>query len=530
MKKTYPIQIQFLAIILLALLLIAVFIGGFSIYEIGEHVRTSAEELIAVKSEQEADAVNHVFGGMEKSVKMMESYVLAILKSEADLIDPEKQAHLIGEADELFSEIAERTDGALAYYMHFAPNVGNGTAGLFYSKEKGAEGFVRLTPTDLSRYSKEDRERVGWFWVPYETGSAVWLEPYRNQSSDLRLISYVVPMYVGNTFIGVVGMDFDYTALTERVSAIKIYDNGFAYLEKDGQIAYHKDLAEGSPLPKRTLQVTKELKNGMNLVVTADQNDIRQIQYDVGRKLLVVTAGLTLLFLLLMLLLVHRLVSPLKKLTKAAEKLAENDYDIEVVHSRTREIELLSTTFEHMTDELREHNRLQHMLAYRDSLTGLRNANSYKAWATDFDQEIKDGPVELFGVMVLDINNLKETNDRYGHDVGNKLIVATAEMIAGIFKRSPVFRIGGDEFLIILQARDLQRFAALLDKFQAESQTVSVFAEDRSIPVSVAYGTAIFDPDQDESFVDVFNRADDIMYEKKREMKSQSPTDTIENA
>ena len=136
----------------------------------------------------------------------------------------------------------------------------------------------------------------------------------------------------------------------------------------------------------------------------------------------------------------------------------------------------------------------------------------------DFDDEIKTKSTD-FGVMVLDINYLKETNDRYGHDVGNKLIVRSAGIISTTFKRSPVFRIGGDEFLVILQNRDLENLEALLGIFDRECSETTVNIEDKTIPVSIAKGFARYIPEKDTSFVDVFNRADDAMYENKREIK-----------
>ena len=76
-------------------------------------------------------------------------------------------------------------------------------------------------------------------------------------------------------------------------------------------------------------------------------------------------------------------------LTEAAKILAEGNYDVEVVHSDTYEIKLLSTAFENMTLHLREHERQQHLLAYRDTLTGLRNPTSYNAWVANFDEQIQ---------------------------------------------------------------------------------------------------------------------------------------------
>ena len=121
--------------------------------------------------------------------------------------------------------------------------------------------------------------------------------------------------------------------------------------------------------------------------------------------------------------------------------------------------------------------------------------------------------------MVFDINYLKETNDRYGHDVGNKLIVSAARVISDIFKRSPVFRIGGDEFLVILKNRDLDDVKELLKIFDEECLYKSVDTDKESIPVSIAKGFARYDSGKDTNFIDVFNKADDAMYENKRKIK-----------
>jgi diguanylate cyclase (GGDEF)-like protein len=215
---------------------------------------------------------------------------------------------------------------------------------------------------------------------------------------------------------------------------------------------------------------------------------------------------------------VKKIVHPLKKLTDASVKLSNGDYDVEITHSDTHEIKLLSTAFENMALHLKEHEKLQHLLAYRDSLTGLRNTNSYWTWITDFDKEIETKEI-VFGVIVFDINYLKETNDRYGHDVGNKLIVSAAHIISSIFKRSPVFRIGGDEFAVILQNRDLDEKDALLKIFDEECLSKSVDTDKESIPVSIAKGFARYDSEKDTNFIDVFNKADDAMYENKRKIK-----------
>ena len=335
------------------------------------------------------------------------------------------------------------------------------------------------------------------------------------------MISFVIPMYYQNEFMGVVGMDFDYHILLDKISNIKIYENGYAHLEKDGEVLYycadHTKLVETVPNPD-DFRVVSRLRNGMDLVVTADHDDIRSIRREVLLKLIITTIILTASLSCIVIILVRKIVRPIKTLTEAAEKLAQNDYHINICHSNTKEIIQLNATFQHMTEQLREREKLQHMLAYRDALTGLRNTTAYKAWVNDFEKERQENTLE-FGVAVLDMNFLKETNDRYGHDVGNQLIVAAARIISDTFKRSPVFRIGGDEFVVILQNRDLHHYDELIQKLCRDCDEEMLMAGEQRIPVSIAYGSAVYDPLIDNSFMDVFNRADDAMYKQKRKMK-----------
>jgi diguanylate cyclase (GGDEF)-like protein len=221
---------------------------------------------------------------------------------------------------------------------------------------------------------------------------------------------------------------------------------------------------------------------------------------------------------LLVIFLVKRIVNPLKVLTDASIKLSKGNYDIEIDHSKIREINLLSTAFENMAVNLREHKNLQHRLAHRDSLTGLRNTTSYNGWVSEFDRRIRDGGIS-FGLAVLDINGLKEINDTYGHILGNELIKTASQIICDTFKKSPVFRIGGDEFCVILQNRDLSDINNLFESFESKCENTCIDKDNVTLRISVAKGFSVFDPDKDTKFSDVFERADTAMYRNKKLMK-----------
>ena len=519
--KRKSIQFKFLATVISAMLVVTIFIGGISIYEVDLFVQRQTENFIKVSCSNEATQINDVFGDMEKSVRIMESYVQDFVESESDIKDRDKLNKIIKSAERMFADVAKNTSGVIAYYLRFAPEISDGKTGLFYSKTNRNDEIIYIEPTDLFLYDKEDTEHVGWFWKPYEAGEPVWMEPYYNQNNNIMMISYVIPMYYMNQFIGVVGMDFDYQALSDKVHEIKIYEHGFAHLEMDGVVIHHKNNESGlysSDMSEEYMRVSEELVNGMKLVLSASYDDISQIRYEIAFKILFVVLFFVAVFIVIVSLVIRKIVHPLKKLTNASLELSKGNYDVEISHSDTYEIKLLSTAFEKMIIHLHEHQKLQHFLAYRDSLTGLRNTTSYKSWVTDFNKEMQSKTVE-FGVIVLDINYLKETNDEYGHGAGNKLIITASKIISDTFKRSPVFRIGGDEFLVILQNRDLEERGELFNKFDTECANMYIEIDTDKIPVSIAKGFTKYDPEKDLEFIDVFNRADDLMYKNKRKIK-----------
>ena len=283
--KTYSIRFRFLATVILAMLAITVFIGGLSIYEVDSYIQDQSKGFVEATCVNEGEQINSSLKSMEKSVKIMESYLMEFFESEDDVADRELQKKVITSADLMFYDVTKHTSAtnAVSYYFRLDPAISDGKTGLFYSKLNGTGEFVSFEPTDLSIYDKSDVEHVGWFWQPFEAQQPVWMKPYYNQNNNVLMISYVIPMYYGETFIGVVGMDFDYMALEKQVQEIQIYENGFAHLEMDGAvISNHRSDAD----PKNYLSVSKELVNGMTLVLSASYDDIRQIRYDIAFKIL----------------------------------------------------------------------------------------------------------------------------------------------------------------------------------------------------------------------------------------------------
>lgn len=512
------IRFRFLATVILAMLAITVFIGGLSIYEVDNYIQVQSKNFVSVSCVNEGERINNSLKNMEKSVEIMKSYLMEFFDSEADVEDRDLQQKAIKSAEQMFNDVAKHTStkDAISYYFRLDPAISDSKSGLFYSKLDGGNEFIALEPTDLAIYGKDDTEHVGWFWQPYEAKTSVWMKPYYNQNNNAWMFSYVIPMYCGEKFIGIVGMDFDYAALENQVQGIKIYENGFAHLEMDGVvISGDKSKADS----KDYLSVSKELVNGMTLVLSASHEDIRQIRYKIGFKILFTVVILSVLFTLIVTFVVKKISDPLNKLTNAAVKLADGNYDVEIEPSGLREIKLLSTAFKNMAVHLQERENLLYLSANRDSMTGLQNTAAYVSWVAQFDKKIENGEAD-FGVVMFDLNDLKKTNDIYGHEMGNKLIITSAKIISDVFKRSPVFRIGGDEFVVVLQNNDLENRDELFELFDFRCQ--NTFIADTQDPIRIAIGFSCFERGEDRQFADVFKRADSAMYENKRLMKSKS--------
>ena len=159
--------------------------------------------------------------------------------------------------------------------------------------------------------------------------------------------------------------------------------------------------------------------------------------------------------------------------------------------------------------------RSARQLAYRDPLTGVKSKHAYTEAVAGIDTRIETGGLESFSVAVFDLNGLKTVNDMQGHDAGDRYIVSACRMICDYFKHSPVFRIGGDEFAAILEGEDYLNRAQIAEEFNRKIDG----NQKKGDNVVVSLGIAEYRRGEDENYQAVFDRADQIMYERKRELK-----------
>ncbi|MGN0507120.1 MAG: methyl-accepting chemotaxis protein [Lachnospiraceae bacterium] len=213
-------------------------------------ISSDAKEKMRILSEVEATKLNATILRIEQSVHALSKVVMQDFDFDSFKKSKSYADEYTAQIQELAGKLAEGTEGGVTFYVRYNPKYSNPTSGIFASRNSDDEAFAFLTPTDFSMYEEGDVEHVGWYYIPVQNGAAMWMEPYLNANINVYMISYVIPLYAADgTNIGIVGMDIDFTTITDMVDAATVYETGYAFLvNEDGAIMHHKGLSYGTKL------------------------------------------------------------------------------------------------------------------------------------------------------------------------------------------------------------------------------------------------------------------------------------------
>ena len=157
-----------------------------------------------------------------------------------------------------------------------------------------------------------------------------------------------------------------------------------------------------------------------------------------------------------------------------------------------------------------------------DALTSVRNKGAFDDYIENVQSRIDNGETADVAICIFDCNNLKQINDEHGHDKGDEYIKNACHFICTTFRRSAVFRIGGDEFAAVLMGEDFLNRDTLFKVFNNEQEAISEAATDPWHQLRIAIGMSVYSSYTDNSLGDTIKRADDLMYEHKRKWKESN--------
>lgn len=531
------ITVTMLALIIVTLIIVTLLSAIF----IRRTESRKSDQLLLMLCESGGQGLDYYFESVQNSVLRVSSFV----EDDLDGLDDEHFAKHMENARDYFGMMASKTKGVLTYYYRIDPSVSQTVKGFWYTDLNG-EGFEEHEVTDITQYDVEDTSKLVWFTVPKHEGRPIWLPPYITDNLDVRVISYDAPVYWRGQFIGVVGIEVDYSTMAEEVGGIRPYKNGYAYLsDADGKIFYHPQMdvtdlsqeaayeipagAVSNDTFKRytyngveKIAVCRSLGNGMRLNVTVPVSETEG-----GWQGLVVNIAMSAAFVLaaasiFLMIYTRRITRPLEQLTEAAEQVDQGNYDFVLTYDEDDELGRLTRSFRTLSDNVKTHISDLNGQVYFDALTHVKNRGAFSKALEELQEEIKNGEqVPEFAIGVFDCDSLKVINDRYGHIKGDIYLKTACSTICDVFKHSPVFRIGGDEFAVIVQDADRSKMESLMEQFDSTIEAVNTSSDNPWEKVWISKGFAVFDKAVDSTATGVMQRADKLMYENKRARKKQ---------
>ncbi len=492
MKKT---KNNLITIIVFSIIMTSFLIGSIAVTSFRNVIDKNNHEILLHYCTENSGTMNQSFSEIENLVDTLSDYYTEQIDSSDDLKDDAFLAQYTKKTGEIAYSIIQNNHSIVATYFRFNPEITNPSAGFFISRTAHARSNTPefKKPTDLSKYDSSDVQNVGWYHIPVKKGKPVWLEPYKNPNNGIYMISYVKPLYINKTLIGVVGIDLDYDAISKKVGSISLYKSGYAVLMNNrGKILY-----SGDHKPVIPADTVKSIIGKNKNYVYSSYVERQQPYMIISHKL---NNGEYLV-----------LIVPEMEVYNTRNRMIFTIILIAIAVS-TMAILILTSMINHIMNA----NRI-------DKLTGAKNRNAYLEKSANIEDAIHSKKPFFFAILVFDINGLKVVNDMVGHTEGDKLIINSYKTIKSKFPGVDVYRIGGDEFVVFIE----KRTAAIAEKLAAEFRDSMArkslnYRKNPEKPI-ISCGYALYDPEIDTSCKDTFNRADRDMYEDKERFYKANP-------
>ena len=527
--------------------------------------------------EERADDINLEMARIEDAVSSLARWTRSRIPDvETIKEDGELRDAIVDDADDLIRFMTEHNDFIEGAYIHYTLDVTGITdreEGVYYTRND--DGNFKTIPFTQEEIVN-DPVAEDWYYGPIRLGEPAWTKPYYDYSVENYIVSYIEPVFIGDTPVAVIGIDISFTRVIDWVDTFSYQESGYMFLkEADGTVHYHYDdlvnghmhgdeidhvqengelmnePATGTELVRYYFEGSDRamafvtLRNGMKLVLCDDYANIYSERDNAVVLMIILSVLITMLLAIVAVVMVNRITDPLRQITEAARAVSENNFDVDLPPENDDEIGELSkmtrlaienarARAEKAASKVREQERkieksakvlkqqgddlvAMKNLAYVDSLTNVKNKLAYDDTVEYINEKIRNGTAE-FAVIMCDLNYLKHINDNLGHMAGDEAIQKTASILCKAFPLSTVFRIGGDEFAVLPTGLDYARIDEKLDALKTMLEDQRNISDNYLERISLAFGYAVFERGKDTTYQEVFERADKIMYEEKKKI------------
>ncbi len=254
----------------------------------------------------------------------------------------------------------------------------------------------------------------------------------------------------------------------------------------------------------------------LNIAFMLDTKEIRAVFYEKDLSFVILFVIIPLVMILGIWIVVNKfVVHPLELLRQFAY------YQNHIPKAfMLKELEIIRYSMVETCDRLEKEKKELYAIARTDSLSGLANRNALKEYLerliANTDREEKE-----FAMLFLDLDHFKSVNDSLGHNIGDDLLKRIAGIVNNILRPSDyVARVGGDEFVVILQEyNSLRELTTIVDRVQNTLKN-TIVVQSHPINISSSVGIAFY-PKDGEDIVTLMKNSDIAMYEAKKNGRSQ---------
>lgn len=351
------VRTKLIASILICSLFTSVLIG---VIAISNSVRTAGKDamtMMQLTGQKKTEEINSTIQKIEQSVDTLSEVAMSNFDYDSFRQSKDYADTYTETVQQSVLDFANHTKGAVTAYLRYNPNYSNPTSGVFAQRQSVDSELQCLTPTDFSMYDESDVEHVGWYYLPVQAKVAIWMSPYMNENINIYMISYVVPLFAEDgTSIGIVGMDIDFSQITDLVDETKVYQSGYAFLtDASAAVMYHKNADEGTKLSDLDSSLSKSadfigddgnqgktmdysyknvnkkfafynLDNGMKLVLTAPVSEIYAEAYGLAKLIMIAMIVVFVLSAVIGVIIGTGMTRPIRQLTAVIEQTAELDF------------------------------------------------------------------------------------------------------------------------------------------------------------------------------------------------------------
>lgn len=346
-NKMRKISSSIIISIVACVIIAAIAVGVISTNVAGDEINKEATDKLSAMSLQYASDINMQYQNLESLAESVSSYIAGTYES-TRLSDKAYNKAYMKRLGGYLKRVTELHPEIESMYAYCNPKDQSTITGTWYGKGKAID---IKTDEEYENYLNRTADWE-WYYQTVSAGEAIWLDPYNKEKFNKTCVSRCEPVYADKKFVGIIGVDVDFSTIENMIQGISIYDTGNAFLlDTKQQFLVHNSYTIGDTLESvgytdlleaigqsdsgviqmplgnvKSLVSYVKLNNGYTLVLNAPVSEVQSGVADMQRKAFVIILGVCVFAYIFALFISGRISNPLKKMVVDLKKMQERDF------------------------------------------------------------------------------------------------------------------------------------------------------------------------------------------------------------